>query len=241
MRAAFIGICLHRWGLVRPRYWGEYRDPDGGAWLIVEFLSAAARLNKTSDPYHWLVEAARWIGDFQRCCRSLPHDGVAFLTRYTPGYFSGWADRTFTFTQGWHESLPWLPGLCQAYSARGGMLAASEPTIIHGEYYPKNILIDHDTVRPVDWESAAVAPGEIDLASLTEGNWPKDVVDACIDAYVAARWPQGAPIDFASNLAAARLYLHLRWLGDNEACTLRHARTERLSMMRELGEELGLI
>jgi hypothetical protein len=225
-----------------PGYWGRYSDPDGsGDWLVVEFLAAATQLQKSRDSFRWLVEAARWIGDFQRRCCTLPNHKTAFLTRYTPRYFSGWADRTFTFTQSWHESLTWLPELCKAYSARGGMLASSEIALIHGEYYPKNILIDRDKVCPVDWESAAIAPGEIDLASLTEGNWPEDVVGASIDAYIAARWSHGAPSDFASNLAAARLYLHLRWLGDNETWTVHLAGSDRISLIRELGEELGLI
>ncbi len=222
------------------RYWGGYTDSDS-SWIILEFLPDAARLDKTIDPFLWLVEAARWIGDLQCRYERFPHRNAAFLTRYTPGYFAGWAERTSKYTRSWHESFPWLSELFQAYSERGGMISESQLTLIHGEYYPKNILIDHGKVLPVDWESAAVAPGEIDLASLTEGNWPQDVVDACIEAYVTTRWPYEVPIDFASNLRAARLYLHLRWLGDNEAWTLQLATAERLSAVRELGEQLGLI
>jgi hypothetical protein len=69
------------------------------------------------------------------------------------------------------------------------------------------------TSWPADWQSAAVAPGEIDLAALTH-SWPRSVVARCERAYRASRWPGGTPRDFGEILEAARLYMNLRWLGD---------------------------
>ncbi len=87
------------------------------------------------------------------------------------------------------------------------------PTVIHGEYYPLNILVRRGVIYPIDWESAAVAAGEIDLASLTEG-WPDGSARACEQVYGQTRWPGGAPRDFPRRLEAARLYLGWRWLGN---------------------------
>ena len=67
-----------------------------------------------------------------------------------------------------------------------------------------------------DWESVALAAGEIDLANLTWG-WEDDVALHCERQYSLARWPDGEPDDFAMRLAAARVFVHLRWLGDAEA------------------------
>ena len=83
--------------------------------------------------------------------------------------------------------------------------------MIHGEYYPKNILVRDAAILPVDWESAAAGVGEIDLATLTTG-WGPAVRSACEGAYVASRWPEGAPHGFERRLDLARMYVRLCWL-----------------------------
>jgi thiamine kinase-like enzyme len=80
-------------------------------------------------------------------------------------------------------------------------------------------LVHKGTIRPVDWESAAVAAGEIDLATILHW-WKPDVVATCIAAYSYARWPEGPPAGFESRLAAARIYRGLRWLGEHPHNTL---------------------
>jgi len=67
----------------------------------------------------------------------------------------------------------------------------------------------------VDWETAAIAPGEIDLATLTEG-WPPEVSRQFEAEYQRARWPGGSPAGFQRNLDVARVYMQLRWLGDDD-------------------------
>ena len=65
----------------------------------------------------------------------------------------------------------------------------------------------------IDWESAALAAGEIDLAGLTWG-WDDDLVALCEQEYCLTRWPDGTPADFALRLTAARVFLHLCRLGE---------------------------
>ena len=91
---------------------------------------------------------------------------------------------------------------------------------------------------PVDWESAAVGPGEIDLATLTDRCDP-EVVSRCELAYRRARWPDREPPDFAQRLDLARLYVHLRWLGDDHRKAGRGR--WRFEEVRALGERLGLL
>jgi thiamine kinase-like enzyme len=86
--------------------------------------------------------------------------------------------------------------------------------VIHGEYYPSNILFCGSRVLPVDWESAAAVAGEIDLAALTEA-WPRKASQECELEYCRARWLDGAPGDFGRRLAAARFYMAFRWLSDD--------------------------
>jgi thiamine kinase-like enzyme len=77
-------------------------------------------------------------------------------------------------------------------------------TIIHGEYYGRNILVQDGVIYPVDWELAAMAAGEIDLASLTD-QWPSSITEQCEVAYQQARWPQGTPASLKATCCCAAL------------------------------------
>ena len=58
----------------------------------------------------------------------------------------------------------------------------------------------------------------MDLAALTGGEWPEALVRECEQEYCGARWPGLViPEHFPAALAAARMYLHFRWLGDQAA------------------------
>jgi hypothetical protein len=95
-------------------------------------------------------------------------------------------------------------------------------------------------VYPIDWESAAVAAGEIDLASLTEG-WPAGYARQYERAYRKARWPNGAPADFERRLAAARLYLAFRWLANKPDRPPAADDLWYFRQLRSAGRRLGLI
>ncbi|OLB86015.1 MAG: hypothetical protein AUI12_10110 [Acidobacteria bacterium 13_2_20CM_2_57_6] len=115
-------------------------------------------------------------------------------------------------------------------------------TVIHGEFYAKTILVQNQRVFIVDWESAAIAAGEIDLAALTEGkHWPANVVRKCERAYVRARWPEGAPPSFRRTLDAARIYLHFRWLGERPDWTVREKNLPRYEYLHASAKRLGLV
>jgi thiamine kinase-like enzyme len=103
-----------------------------------------------------------------------------------------------------------------------------------------NILYRRGTVYPVDWESAAIGAGEIDLATLTEG-WPEKVVEQCEMRYQQVRWPEGPHADFRQTLNAARLYLPFRWLGDRPEWTDHESAQRSIQRLRSLGEQLGII
>ena len=64
------------------------------------------------------------------------------------------------------------PAVCQRADEFIAQLLAAPRTMIHGEFYPGNILYEKGRICPVDWESAAIAAGELDLAALTEGWQP---------------------------------------------------------------------
>jgi len=226
---------VSRVDLPAPKWYGSYDEPDSGrTWVILEFIENAQRIQKSMTP---LAEAASWIGRFQRATAAL--DPAPVLNSYDGAYYAGWAARTRLLALESEVRRPWLIPLCDAFEGLAAELAASQPAIIHGEYYPKNILVSNGTVRPVDWESAAFAAGEIDVASLTEF-WPEKTVKDCEAAYVEGRWPDVAPPQFERILGLARLYIHFRWLGVAAEWT-RSGAAERLDRLENDADRLGLL
>jgi thiamine kinase-like enzyme len=188
-----------------------------------------------------MADAAAWIGRFHAINEShATSPATQFLVRYTPEFYIGWVRRTIEFLALLDIDEPWLIHLCEGSIPLLVGFAEQTPTVIHGEYYPMNILVRDDSdLFPIDWESAAIAVGEIDLASLTE-DWSEDVVRLCQEAYVQARWPSGAPDDYPKRLDVARLYLHFRWLCDRVEWTRASLKPQYLSELRSIGERLGL-
>jgi hypothetical protein len=236
-----------------PTFYGAYRDEKTQhTWLILKYLDNSARLQFTWEPSAAMSLAARWIGRFHSGTEDrLSRASMRFLTRYSTEYYLGWARCTSLVTGHLHLRFPWLTTLCGRFEDVVALLLASPPTVIHGEYYPSNVLYRSGTVYPVDWESAAVAAGEIDLAALTE-DWDSDIVRQCEFEYQRARWPNGPPADFERALCSARLYLQFRWLCDDftkkdtgsERPKWSHEAKDplyRLEQLRPLGERLGLI
>lgn len=215
------------------RFIGSYVEPRTGAtWLVVEYLEGGLRVNRT--PRDGMLTAARWIGAFH-AEQERRHDRVERLVpEYDLDYYLGWIERTVSNV----ESPPaWLAKLRDHAEAVFAPLLDRPQTVIHGEYYPRNILVVGQTVFPIDWESTAVGAGEIDLAMLTE-NWSTEVVRKCVDEYRSARWSSPQP-DFERAFATARLYTQLRWLGGDKP---RHvaAENKRLQWAHEILQELEL-
>jgi hypothetical protein len=223
-----------------PKFYGALADADGDrTFLVFEYLDGGVWVNKTPEPAAMGL-AARWIGQFHALGQGCLTGSRSFLRFYDTAYYSGWACRTSLYAGHLHERFPWLAKLCERSEEFAALLLAPSATIIHGEYYPENVLFHDGAIFPVDWESAAIAAGEIDLASLTEG-WPIKAVTECTLEYQRARWPEGTPPDFERALAAAQLYLHLRWLGDRPEWTTDRTWRWRFGRLRTIGEQLGMI
>jgi len=221
-----------------PTFYGTYQDrANAETWLILEYLENTLRLGKSPQPES-MLRAARWIGRFHKISEPRVSSAVSVLNSYTVDYYLGWVRRTLHFARSLHARFPWLQVLCENAGEIAAVLVTPQPTIIHGEYYPHNILVRGDQIYPIDWESAAIGAGEIDLATLTEA-WPTEIAQQCEREYQAARWPEEPPADFERRLAAARAYLCFRWLGDQPEWTLHDA--DYFEQLRAAGEELGII
>ncbi len=228
--------------LTTPTFYGACSDADTNkAWLILGFLQNAMPVKHLHESGAMTL-AARWIGRFHATTEArVPGDRPCFLNRYDADYYLGWSRRTWLFAEPLRNQYPWLAHACETYAKAVDWLLAQRPTVIHGEYYSINVLIAGGRVYPVDWESTAIAVGEIDLACLTE-RWSEEWVREMELEYQRARWPEGVPPEFARTLAAARLYLIFRWLGDRPAWTTGEQcrwRFEQLRMAIRRWESLG--
>ncbi len=233
--------ALQNSGFSIPKFYGAYKDPaTGDTCLILEYLEDTLRLAKGPQPES-LLRAAQWIGRFHAANEKRASTAAfSFLNRYDIAYFHGWVRRTSLFADGLDRDVSWLGPLCNRLEEFAALLLSPGASIIHGEFYPHNILLKGDLVYPIDWESAAIAAGEIDLVTLTEA-WPPEITRPCEVEYQQARWPGGAPPDFNRRLAAARLYLSFRWLGDQPEWTRGAGNFFYFEQMRSAGEELSLI
>jgi hypothetical protein len=224
-----------------PRFCGLYADSiTGETWFMLEYMDGSMRVKDSRDRTQ-MYAAARWLGQFHRINESrLPPASLPFLHKHEPEYYLGWAARTSQFAGHLHQSFPWLRTLCERFEQVVGRLLEPPAIIIHGEYYPNNILFRQGTIYPVDWESTAIGIGEIDYASLTE-RWPAEIVERCRIEYLNARWPAGPPADFEPKLDVARLYWRFRWLGERADWTTEEKSRWRFADLHSLGTRLGLI
>lgn len=183
-----------------------------------------------------MPEAARWIGSFQRrAARLYGADPPSFITRYGRDYYAGWANRTMRRV--WKGSSSWVPDACRLFLTFADDLASTPPTLIHGEYYPKNILWHDGFIYPVDWESVAFGVGLIDLVTLAEG-WSAGDRDRFLEAYLVARWPEGVPAGTNRLLHVAEAYVQLRWLSEGEDLDRLEWRLKRLFQLSSILESL---
>src|SRR6266550_2480546 len=125
-----------------PRFYGAAAaGPAGEVWLAIAYLEGCLRLRDSRDLAHW-EQAAAWSGRFHAQQEARNGDAsMSFLIEYDAAYYAGWAQRTAQYAAGLDLNFPWLARLCQR--AQTALLDLLEPprTVIHGEYYPKNLLV----------------------------------------------------------------------------------------------------
>ena len=163
-----------------------------------------------------LAEPARWGG--QRC----PH-----LLRHNRQFYHHWMQRAQEFVRHRDKSrdrsdTKTINRIAENYDCVVERLVSLPPTVIHGEFYASNVLLENsDTEMPrvcaVDWEMAAYGPGLVDLAALSSGNWTPEQRESMVQHYYAAlsdelrdKWDYDA---FQRDLNCCRLHQAVQFLG----------------------------
>lgn len=176
--------------------------------LVIEHLPGCLRVGEAPDD-SGIVAAAAWCGRFHAW--SAPRAAapeLAFLARIDGATLRAWSRRAPAVAAAVGAVPGWLGRLVALHDERVDTLLDNDATVVHGEFSVGNVLWRDGTIVPVDWESAAVGPGALDLAALVAG-WPAEVVARCRAAYAAAR---GSDDVDTRAWEAAVLHTAFRWL-----------------------------
>lgn len=220
---------LHQLGLGTPVCYGATVSAElERYWLFLERVSGPllwqmGRMDSWEHAARWL---ARLHNEFDTASRPHHQSRLAHLLRYDEAFYAMWPTRAEEFLRhrngvGSLETLRRFRRLMDRYDRVIQLLIRLPMTFIHGEFYPSNVLL-RETKRgrqicPVDWELAAVAPGLIDLAALTSGEWTEEKRGAMIGAYrEALEPPRGSPPSMAELTEAVescQLHIAVQLLG----------------------------
>ena len=169
---------------------------------------------QASQRVRWRAATGSRGGDSRTCCdmtetffRVWPKRAEEFLSRKN-GVNSAEAHRQFA-------------QLMDRYDLVVKRLLELPRTFIHGELFPSNVIVRRSKrgrqICPIDWEMAGVAPGLIDLAALTSGDWPEGSKEKMVCAYREAREPlKNARSSLGELMEAVRwcqLHLAVQFLG----------------------------
>ncbi len=199
---------LAKHDLGTPHCYGASIDPDlNRYWLFLEHVPGV-ELWQVGELPVW-EEVAGWLARFHARGEAILHPRAIRCDR---AFFEGWLHRARAATRDER-----LDRLAAAYSTVVDQLLALPVTLIHGEFYPSNVLIGRASagvrVCAVDWEMTARGPGLLDLAAITAGGWTEAERAAIQAAYNRALPTALDAAALRRSLACCRLHLALQWLG----------------------------
>jgi hypothetical protein len=217
---------------------------SGDGWLLLEW-AGSVDLGQVGSPVVWCEAAARLA--------RLHVWGEAQVDELTRGAAVRWDDPRLQLlwarrARAAAPSNEPLAPLWRRYTRVAERLAAMPRTLVHGDFNASNVLVSRtptgNRIRVIDWETAGVGPGLLDLASLMSGHLSERHRVGVVAAYRAnlegGRLAELSDRDFAEALSWCRLALAVRWLGwaPGWSAPEAHAqdwRGEALLLARELG------
>jgi hypothetical protein len=218
-------------------------DDSREALLVLQYLDESCRLNHTTNYDNGLEAAATWIGEFHRhAAMMVTRPELGFLQKSGAQSYRGLWARMLSKRGSLGDAPVWLGRLSDAFERVLGILDDADPTVIHGEYYPKNVLVHEGRIVPVDWETASIGMGELDLATLVDG-WPR-AVGRCVSAYAEARGFRD-DAHFRRRLGASQILVNAYWLSYSDARSSDPQKldrvTRRLDRMHYAAEQIGVL
>jgi aminoglycoside phosphotransferase (APT) family kinase protein len=189
-------------------------EPGGRHWLLLEFVQG--RTLRQSPIEDWIA-AAGWLGRLHGTIagREAELARPGLLLNYDVAYFRDMAKRALQAVGSRSGSLHRrLAAALDGYGAMIERVGSIRPTLVHGSYRPKNILVGTwaTPVRicPIDWELAAVGPQLHDLACMANEVDHRPTIERFCEAYATAARASGLAVTWTGEMLAEldRLRLH---------------------------------
>lgn len=165
---------LREAGLPVPRFWGARRNPASGRHeMFLEYVDGWTLENHGLEAWY---RAARELGRlhrrFARPSALRPARGT--LPRLGAAYARDWARRAEREASRRGGSLgSRVRALLDGYGPVTSLLEEAPRTLVHNDLSPKNVVADTGRdptrIRFVDWESAGIGCGLLDLTNLSYG------------------------------------------------------------------------
>jgi Ser/Thr protein kinase RdoA (MazF antagonist) len=224
-----------------PRLLSSGRVAGGGRWLLLEW-AGSLDLGQVGSPVVWSAAASQLA--------RLHAWGEAHVGEILRGCPVRWDDPKLhlLFARRARKPGDRLDALWRRYDVVAERLAAMPKTIVHGDLNVSNVLITRGSagtrVRIIDWETAGVGPGLLDLASLISGTLPDRHRAAMVAAFRSNLGASGlgalSADEFDEALRWCRLALAVRWLGWSPGWSPPQAhahdwRSEAFALARQLG------
>jgi Ser/Thr protein kinase RdoA (MazF antagonist) len=215
-------------------------------WLFLERVDGRL-LWQAGDLAHWDA-AARWLATLHRRFAGRKFTATKTLLRYDAAYFGVWIGRAEKFlTRRRADDRRKFSRLVKNYGRVVQRLAALPVTLIHGEFYPSNVIVREGVktgnICAIDWEVAGVGPGVLDLAALTSGEWNEAEKLRFITAYRAGLNSRRAPsvAELLADVDLCQLHLSVQMLGwaEDWSPPEQHAQNW-LSEALRLAEKIGI-
>jgi len=200
-----------------PECWGTVDESDGPL-LVLERIPGLA-LRHIGDLRLWQA-AAVWLAGFHRRWRDLGGGNVPsglrpHLLRYDRAHHMRLLARAKAFTTAAAAGLS--PAFVEQHSRAVEILEKLPESLIHGEFYASNVIVDATTtpprVAPIDWEMAGIGSPFLDLAALVSGEWEPEERQGIVDAYRSSSGLDVSQREFECALAAAELLISTQWMG----------------------------
>jgi thiamine kinase-like enzyme len=212
-------------------FYGAVVEPKAERyWLFLEHVQGE-ELYKIGDWNLWRQVARQLAGYHQQLAglTGRPESLSAGWLMHDAEYFQLWMCRALEITgrrsMGSLEQRRKLIRLAASYETVAIRLCELPKSMIHGEFYPSNILVAHTPtgarICPIDWEMAAIGPRLIDLAAFVSGGWTPSQRVALASEYFQSATESGCPVPddevtFLAALDDCRLHLAIQWLGWSE-------------------------
>jgi hypothetical protein len=196
-----------------PKFYGAGSfDADGTSLLLLEYVDGQ-RLKKLCRQETW-EKVVSWLARMH--VHFLPRSDE--VRRFVPvcdaDFYWSWAHRAAeTVFASSAKNGSGMERVLSHYGNVARLLTGTPRTLLHGEFYCTNVMVDGDPQRlrvcAFDWETAALGCGALDLACLlrqTCGLNEADLVCAYRTAWLAAGGPELTIADLEAQISAARAH-----------------------------------